>query len=107
MRGNPTCGHPIQCHVNDNSITNNNNFTTPPPHELPECHIAFKHFNNSNSNRGPPAPNHHNFLTIIEGEIIEAIQCVQAYNQNEATLDKEFEPHERNSVRKKLPYFCA
>ena len=37
----------------------------------------------------------------IEGETPETTQCAQAFNQNEASLDKEFEPHEQNSICKR------
>ena len=99
---NTTCGYPAQFHGDDNIITNNNKFSTPPPHELLQFPITLKDFNNDkNSNQELSAPNHRNFLPIIEGETAQTNEHVPASNHNEATLDKEFEPHEQNSGRKR------
>ena len=64
-RSKPACVHPAQYHGNDDRIKNDNNFTTLPPHELPQCPISFKVFNNNTSNQGTYAQSNRNVLPII------------------------------------------
>ena len=106
MCGDPSCGNSIELHKDVVYTSNKNAFSTTPLNQSHQCPIALNDFNVHNSNQGPTAPNHCNFLPIIDGDASETIVCITAYNEHESTLDKELDSLEHNfSARKRKSVF--
>ena len=71
MRGNSSCVHSMELHMNVVHTFNNNAVLTLRPNQSHQCPIALNGFNSHNSNQGRPLPNNCDFLQIIDGDASE------------------------------------
>ena len=76
------CGHSIELHRDIVHTSNNDAVSTPLPNLVHQLPITLNDSNNNNYNQGLPAPNHRNFLPIIDDGTSEKIVHTTKSNEH-------------------------